>query len=500
MKLLSRILFPAAVMAFTTAGALDFGNVPAGPSAVPSVSESRDTVVYPPYNYRPRSARGNAVADSLYEDIFEIPDSSLSGRSLSPRDSLKALLDSTLWDKLDSIYIADSTAKAKAKFDAWYASLSKEERKKYDKEQLTKLKVARADSLRAVKEEKKAIRDSILEATPRILETYAIPDSMQYKRIIAWTLDRDFGKLKPYIPDTTYNYHFHDYPFQRNDVNASWLGVAGSPVQYYNWFKRGRGEGVEFYDAFESWSYSPETLPHYNSKTPHTELAYFGTLFAGKDKESNNLRLFTTQNITPAFNFALLYERYGGEGMLENEKTSNSTAVAQVNYLGKRYTAHAGYIGNSISMGENGGMQDLKWVRDTTVNSRDIPVNLKNAQSKLKKRSFFIDQQLRIPFNFINRMRASRDTTYKYNADSLDRNITTAYIGHSGEVSTYSRKYTDQTSDEASRAFYNNVFNHNPSASADSLGMTKIDNKLYIRLQPWSSEAAVSKLDVGVGD
>ena len=297
---------------------------------------------------------------------------------------------------------------------------------------------------------------------------------MQYKRIIAWTLDRDFGKLKPYIPDTTYNYHFHDYPFQRNDVNASWLGVAGSPVQYYNWFKRGRGEGVEFYDAFESCSYSPETLPHYNSKTPHTELAYFGTLFAGKDKESNNLRLFTTQNITPAFNFALLYERYGGEGMLENEKTSNSTAVAQVNYLGKRYTAHAGYIGNSISMGENGGMQDLKWVRDTTVNSRDIPVNLKNAQSKLKKRSFFIDQQLRIPFNFINRIRASRDTTYKYNADSLDRNITTAYIGHSGEVSTYSRKYTDQTSDEAARAFYNNVFNHNPSASADSLGMTSV--------------------------
>ena len=34
---------------------------------------------------------------------------------------------------------------------------------------------------------------------------------------------------------------------------------------------------------------------------------------------------------------------------------------------------------------------------------------------------------------------------------------TTAYIGHSGEVSTYSRKYTDQTSDEAARAFYNNV-------------------------------------------
>ena len=120
MKLLSRILFPAAVMAITAAGAMDFGKAPSGPSAAPLVSESRDTVIYPPYNYRPRTARGSASADSLYEDIFEIPDSTLSVKTLSPRDSLKALLDSTLWDKLDSIYIADSTAKAKAKFEALY--------------------------------------------------------------------------------------------------------------------------------------------------------------------------------------------------------------------------------------------------------------------------------------------------------------------------------------------------------------------------------------------
>lgn len=505
MKFLSRILFPATVMAFTTAGVLDFGGSPAGTQDAPSGHAVSDTVIYPPYNYRPRtSATVTLEVDSLLvDDTPELPDSTQTYEEeerLSPRDSLKALLDSTLWDKLDSIYVADSAAKAKAKFEEWYSSLSKAERKKYDKEQQIKYKMARADSIRIVKEKAKELRDSIIESTPRILETYAIPDSMQYRRIIAWTLDRDFGKLNPYIPDTTYNHHFYDYPFQRNDVNATWLGVAGSPVQYYDFFKRGSVEGVEFYDAFESWSYSPGTLPHYNSKTPHTELGYFGTLFATSAKESDNLHLFTTQNITPAFNFSLLYERFGGGGMLENEETANKTAVVQANYLGKKYTAHAGYIGNTVSMGENGGMSELRWIRDTTVDSRDIPVNLKKAQTKLKKRTVFIDQQLRIPFNFINRMRASRDSSYRYNADSLDRNITTAYIGHSGEFSVYSRKYTDETTDDVSKAFYNNVFNHNQSASADSLGVTRLDNKLYIRLQPWSSEAAVSKLDLGVGD
>lgn len=504
MKLLSRILFPATVMAFATAGVLDFGNAPAGMRDMPSASEVRDTVIYPPYNYRPRSSAAplTVTPDSLVDDTPELPDSTQTPEEvrLSPRDSLKALLDSTLWDKLDSIYLADSAAKARAKFEEWYSSLSKQERKKYDKEQQIKYKIARADSIRLVKEKKKELRDSIIESTPRILETYAIPDSMQYKRIIAWTLDRDFGKLNPYVPDTTYNHHFYDYPFQRNDVNATWLGVAGSPVQYYNFFKRGSGEGVEFYEAFESWSYSPGTLPHYNSKTPHTELGYFGTLFATEVKESDNLHLFTTQNITPAFNFSLLYERFGGGGMLENEETANKTAVVQANYLGRKYTAHAGYISNSVSMGENGGMTEVRWIRDTTVDSRDIPVNLKNALTKLSKRTFFVDQQLRIPFNFINSLRARRDSNFVYNADSLDRNITTAYIGHSGEFSTYSRKYTDETTDDVSKAFYNNVFNYNESASADSLGVTRLDNKLYIRLQPWASEALVSKLDIGAGD
>ena len=255
---------------------------------------------------------------------------------LSPRDSLKALLDSTLWDKLDSIYLADSTAKAKAAFEAWYAGLSRKERKAYDMEQRGKLKLARADSLNKVREERQNVRDSIAETTPRILETYAIPDSLYYKRLIAWTIDPDFGKVKPYVPDTTYNYRFHDFPFRRTDVNATWLGVAGSPVQHYNWFQRRSDEGVEFYDAQEAWSYSHRTLPHYNTKVPYTELAYFGTNFAKEAKISDNLHLFTTQNITPALNFSLLYDRFGGGGVLEREETVNKTAVAQVNYLGKR--------------------------------------------------------------------------------------------------------------------------------------------------------------------
>ena len=502
MKLLSRIWFPAAVLVFASAGAVDFGSSRLMESRIPSPEAFADTVIYEPYAYR-----FDPVTDSSLLEFSDSPDDeemldfgdSLANR-LSPRDSLKALLDSSLWDKIDSIYIADSIAKAKAKFEAWYNSLSPKERRKYDAEQRMNLKAARADSLRLVKEEKQNIRDSIIAETPRILETYAIPDSMQYKRIISWTVDQDFHQMDIGIPDTSFNYRFYDYPFQRNDVNASWLGVAGSAVQYYDYFKRKSNEGVDFYDAYESWSFSPGTLPHYNTKTPYTELAYFGTLLATDEKESDNLHIFTTQNITPELNFSLLYDRFGGGGILENEETINKTAVVQTNYLGKKYMMHAGYIYNKISQRENGGINDLMWIRDTTVDGRDIRVNLTDARSEVKKNTFFLDQQLRIPFNFIMKMRAKKDSTLTFDSDSLMRDVTTAFIGHSTEFSTYTRKYTDNITDDIGREYYNNVFYYNPSSSADTMRVMKLDNKFFIRLQPWSSEGIVSKLDVGVGD
>lgn len=460
------------------------GRTPVGLQRHPMTK--RDTVLYPLYAYKIKNteatdsaSRGSVIEEE--EAIFEVPDSGMAESRLSPRDSLRQILDSSLWDKIDSIYLADSTAKAKAAFDAWYAGLSKDERKKYDAEQKAKRMMARADSLRLAKEKAKDIRDSIIAEKPRILETYAVSESEQYKRLLTWHLDRDFGKIRTFEYDTSFNYRFHDYPFRRNDVNATWLGVAGSPVMYYNYFNRINNEGVEFYKAQEVWSYSPSTLPHFNTKTPYTELAYFGTLFAGDEKESNNLHIFTTQNITPELNIALTYDRFGGGGMLENEETTNKTTVVQTNYLGKKYTMHAAYIYNVVSREENGGMTNIGWIRDTTVDARDIPVALSSASSKIKKNTFSLDQQLRIPFNFINKIKAGRDSTFTFDADSLIRDITTAYIGHSSEYSTYTREYSN-------------------NSTTDSMQVMKLDNKVYIRLQPWSSDAIVSKLDVGAGD
>jgi hypothetical protein len=451
------------------------------------------------------------------------------------RDSLIQAQDTLELLKLDSLYIKDSTEVAIAKHNAWYASLTKKERKKYDYEQALPAKIAEMKRKMEVKDSIKAVKDSIIAETPRILETFAIPDSMQYKRIITWKEDRHFHDVNLQPFDTTYNYNFNEYPYYHEDINTTSLGVSGSPEQSYNYFKRASTENAIFYTTSQRYSYSPETLPNYNTKTPYTELAYWGTPFANKDKEESNIKILTTQNILPELNLTLEYRRYGGNGLLKREDTNNRNAVISGNYMGKRYLMHTGFIYNKVARSENGGIVDNFWIRDTTVDAREIDIYLKDASSTTKKNTVFLDQSYRIPFTFIENLKGRKERLRKAavrdsimasgdsaaiaqlleaealeleegeaDADtaSINKDITTAIIGHSSEYSVFRRIYQDNISksDEFGRKFYNDRFYLNPTKSADSLRVMKFENRFFIRLQPWKSDGIVSKLDVGIGD
>ncbi len=492
---------------------------------LPEVIQARDTIRIP---------------DSLqYTDPFKykyyiaLKDSTTR---FQVRDSLMTAGDTLELMKLDSLYIQDSTEVAKAKFDAWYASLTRKERKKYDAEQALPALIAAANRKIEIKDSIRAYKDSVRESIPRILETFAVPDSLHFKRIIKWKHDKDFHNMvevRDMAADTSYRRSFNDYVFYNEDINASWLGISGSPVQLYDWFKRAEEDNAIFYAPYSIWTYTPETLPQYNTKTPYTELAYYGTLFANQEKEEANIRVLTTQNITPALNFTIDFRRYGGNGMLKREDTANKTFVASTNYLGKKYLMHAGYIYNKVKRSENGGIVDESWIRDTTVDAREIDVYLRDAENQLKKNTLFLDQSYRIPLTFLTDLKgkkerklqearrdsimASGDSTAiaqlmaeeerqlaieaaKADTARINTDITTAFIGHSTEYSVFSKTYKDKISDPLGKEFYGDRFYINPTSSMDSLRVMRLDNKVFIRLQPWKDDGIISKLDVGIGD
>lgn len=441
-------------------------------------------------------------------------------------DSLKAAGDSVDWPKIDFLYDMDSISNATAGFYKWYYGLDKVQRKKYDIQQMIIQKQRETDILIAYKDSVRAVRDSIREAKPRVLETAFLADSLQYRRLLTWHRERLFHGITTVEKDTSYNYSFHDYPIFRNDVNAVWAGVAGSPAQPMDWFRRGGDGSPEMFRAVEPWTFTPENITFYNTKTPYTELAYYGTILADSQKESDNLHILVSQNIMPEWNVTAEYDRFGGRGMLDNEATTNKTLTFTTNYVGKRYLAHAGYIYNMVSHEENGGVQDRSMIRDTTLDAREIAVRLTSAENLYKKNTVFLDQQYRIPLTFLKgifRGRKASDTLSAAlpsgskvtqvlpdgtvpSGDSTalvtDRDVTTAFIGHSSEYSVYRKVYQDEisASDSIGRAFYHDNFYLNPTTSSDSMRVMKLENRIFAKLQPWKNDGIVSKLNVGLGN
>ncbi len=410
------------------------------------------------------------INDTIVKTAYQQMIDSLFELNLSP-DSLKkmGLSDAVLFS-LDSLRKADSIAQIKV----------------YTPKELRKMK---RDSIRKH-------TDSIIRNTPRILDTYLFADSIKYTRIFSWKHDTYFNNQEVLKIDTTFNYHFHDLPFHRDDINAQYLGVSGSAALPFNYHNRQTNELFPFFSPYMTYTYMPETLPFYNTKTPYPVLAYYGTLFANRQKSEDNIKFLHTQNFTPSFNFTILYQRNGGGGLLQHEKTDFRTFSVTGNYLGKNYIAQGGYLYSRLKREENGGVEDLKMVSDTTIDVRTVPVYLSNANSIIRRNTFFITHSYGVPI----RWKAQRDSLGNKIADTLSTGEGTAtYFGHYGEYSVYSRSYTDNITDSVGRSLYRNIFLLNPTTTADSARVMNLENRVFLKIQPWNAESVVSNLDGGIG-
>jgi len=409
----------------------------------------------------------------------------LFGALQAPQDSIApALQDSVAMTPQDSALMAaravEVDPEVQMQIDSVFCA-------QYDS--IVRLLPDTLDIKRLIKRQKREYKDSVRINTPRILETFALPDSLYWKRIITWNAKTDFNEVKVSELDTSYNKYFYDYPFFRQDVNANYLGPIGSAAQQFNYFLQDRYFGFTQASTYLPYSYTPDKMPQFNTKYPYVELGFWGTPFAIRSKEEMELKFLVSQNITPAFNFTINYEKWGSRGMLSNEETDHRNVSLALNYLGKRYLAHGGFINQRVSQNENGGVQDTKWITDTIVDPKEIAVNLTDASSKFRRTTFFINHSLAIPMNF-----------FRKDKDSLSVGEgTTAYIGHYGEVTQFKRTYYDKCSSQSAQDYYHQACYINPNSSADSLSMLQIDNKVFLKLQPFAPDAIVSKINGGVG-
>jgi hypothetical protein len=331
---------------------------------------------------------------------------------------------------------------------------------------------------------------------PDTLVTYFFEDTLRYNRIIAWTINRYLNTPTIVSADTLQSENMTELPFYKADVGVSYLGTTGSASLLHDFFKRKQSDVFPFMEPYSLYGFTPDNIRFYNTKGPFSSLSYYTS--GNKRIAEDNTKLLFTQNVNPSLNFGLYYHKMGTKGTYQNQRTKDKTFNMFVSYIGDKYVAHAGYIYNGVNNKENGGIVNDFFVTDTVISSDVIDVKLKSALNVLSSNTYFLTHSYGVPLNLFKR-------------DSLKEASegTVVYFGHTFEYSRYRRVYTDGTSDTAymdllndgQRNYLHYYDNRYLSArgSYDSTFASKFDNRLFIRLQPYSSTAIISKIDGGIG-
>jgi len=335
------------------------------------------------------------------------------------------------------------------------------------------------------------------EEKPKVeqLDSYAFDDEIVKNRLFTWQMDRYInipviGRIDTLIGDRRRDIIY------RNDVGAVHLGVSGSAAMPLNYFQRKQHDFMYALTPFNAYFATPDNLNFYNTRSPFTRFTYSGNPFSGNNSEELNLEALNAQNITPEWNFGVLYRHLGGKGLLANEATDVRTFSLFTSYSGKRYHAQAGYIYNSSNNKQNGGLindSTILYPDKDAVGLRSIFVNLTNAKERISTNTFFLTQSYGIPLKFLY----SRAV-----ADSLGTGEgSIVYFGNSMEYTNSKRMYNDviEAGDSTGRAFYNNNFFINPTNSKDSVHTSLVDVRLFMTVQPFAPDFIISKVTGGIG-
>lgn len=325
--------------------------------------------------------------------------------------------------------------------------------------------------------------DSTKKKIRKPLESYFFDDFTRKRPNFAWNVDLSRNRIRMVDIDTMLNQFQVDFPFLRDGVGSAYLGNLGGAAIPLNYFRRPDDYNFAFASAYESYFYSPENAPFYNVKKPFTHLSYF---WAGqKKRQEERLELTHAQSISPSSGFNVNYKSRGTRGIYTWQKARDKNLSMAFSHTGKKYSAHGGYIYNSVDVQENGGVQNDRDITDTVFEmSENIPIRLSDARNKLKNNIFYAVQSYGIPLRKLTE------------EDFSIAGRSSIFVGHSIVYSRFYKKYTDTK--EGSGDYYENWY-INSAASRDSIFESLLSNKIFVQMQPWDRDAVVGTIDAGVG-
>ncbi len=348
-----------------------------------------------------------------------------------------------------------------------------------DEQQQSKKRRNRRD-----KDEEKSEESDTTKKERKPLTSYFFDDSLKTRTIFAWNVNQQFNRIDTITVDTVMQNFEQDYPFfYSTDVGSAWLGNLGAASIPLNASLRPEYQNFSFVQAFDAYLFNPSKVRYFNVKKPFTHLSYFES--GQKAKAEEQLRVNHAQNISPSSGFNLDYKNRGTKGMYANQNAKDKNLSFVFSHTGKKYSLHAGYIYNMGDIRNNGGVLRDSDVADTVFEDpANIDVRLLDSKTKFKGNSFFAVQSYALTFTESEDEKASIS-----DKSSL-------FFGHAIEYTRYNMTYTD--SKAQSRDFFQNWY-INPTQSADTMSESKLENRLFMQIQPYDRNGVLGLIDAGIG-
>ncbi len=316
------------------------------------------------------------------------------------------------------------------------------------------------------------------------LNSYLFADSVKKTAIIEWNISlRDAGvKLVPMdtvLADFQKNYIF----LKKSKAGVSSVGTLGGASMPLDYASRYDSYTNSFTNPYGDYFLTPETASFYNSKTSFTQFEYMTS--GQRQYAEEHFFINHAQNISPSTSVDLYYRNNRKRGHYTNQRAINKNLSINFAHTGRRYSVFAGYINNIADIIDNGGVQNVGDVIDTTMNpSTVIPVNLK-ATNDIRGNQFYITQAYVIP------LRGTLiDSTTNFNM------VPSMSIGMSFNYSSYKKIYEDKKSDVGE---YFDDWYLNSIQSRDSIHEKNSDLKFFVKYQPMNKFAPIGAITAGAG-
>ncbi len=220
----------------------------------------------------------------------------------------------------------------------------------------------------------------------------------------AWKATDPLGLREPATIDTLFqNYSMRFVPQEVSYAYAATGNYCGSGRQMI-YMERPEMSDFYYHDAVRHWLPSESTIKWYNTRIPMTLLSYnFG---GGRENGQDHFQTIFSANANKRTQVGAMVDYLYSKGSYDYQAAKDFTWGFSGSYTGERFEFLGNFYHFNLLEKENGGITDDAFIRDpasvqggnTSVNAKDIPVNLTGAFNRVRGTGLFLNGRYKMGF------------------------------------------------------------------------------------------------------